>query len=307
MILPGVRTFAPAVRIVAPAVRIVAPAILIVALLSACGTSDLDHSSSGGSAGGSAPAGTATTPDPPSGGGAGGGSASAGTSTTQTSRTTVTHVAAKPLPPPTHTSCRSVAYIGDSTSDGEASAEYVPIARLRAPAQLAKVGVKTTHMEVSGARSIVETYEGIPNGATVARQLVSGGYRGCWILALGTNDAADVAAGSEVGLKTRIHQMMSIIGKQHVMWVNVLTLGNAPEYYGNAGMQQWDRDLLAACHTYPQMRVFDWAAHAKPQWFIPDGVHYTTAGYETRTRLIAHALVKAFPRGEPPSASCLVQ
>ena len=48
------------------------------------------------------------------------------------------------------------------------------------------------------------------------------------------------------------------------------------------------------------MRVYDWAAHAKPRWFIPDGVHYTTDGYAARTRLIARALVKAFPRGRPP-------
>jgi hypothetical protein len=212
----------------------------------------------------------------------------------------------KPLPPPTHTSCREVVYIGDSTSDGEALASYVPNRRKRAPAQLFRVGVKTTHMEVSGARSIVETFEGQPNGATVAHQFIAQGYHGCWILALGTNDAADVAAGSAVGLKTRIHQMMHIIGDQPVMWVNVLTISGSPQYYEESGMRQWDKDLLAACHQYPQMRVFDWAAQAKPRWFIPDGVHYTTAGYEKRTHLIAHALVKAFPRGRPPSASCLV-
>src|ERR1700749_3994920 len=58
------------------------------------------------------------------------------------------------------TSCRSVVYIGDSTSDGEALAEFVPQRRLRAPAQLSRVGVRTTHMEVSGPRSIHETFEG---------------------------------------------------------------------------------------------------------------------------------------------------
>ncbi len=114
--------------------------------------------------------------------------------------------ASKPLPPPTHTSCTSVVYIGDSTSDGEANPEYVPNGKLRAPAQLRKVGVKHVHMEVSGARSIVETFEGIPNGATVAQGYVAHGYHGCWILALGTNDSADVNAGSNVGLKARIHR-----------------------------------------------------------------------------------------------------
>jgi len=214
--------------------------------------------------------------------------------------------ASKPLPPPTHTSCSSVVYIGDSTSDGEANPEYVPERRLRAPAQLKRVGVKHVHMEVSGARSIVETFEGIPNGATVAQGYASHGYHGCWILALGTNDSADVNAGSNVGLKARIHEMMSIIGDQPVMWVNVLTIAGSPEYYEESGMHRWDQDLLAACHRYPSMRVMNWAALAKHKWFIPDGVHYTTVGYEHRTKLIAHALVNAFPRGRHASASCQV-
>lgn len=237
------------------------------------------------------------------------GTSGAGVASTdrQTSSASASTPAAKPPPPPTRTSCRSVVYIGDSTSDGEALASYVPNRRLRAPAQLAKVGVNTTHLEVSGARSIVETFEGYPNGAAVAQRYVSDGYRGCWIIALGTNEAADVAAGSTVGLNTRIARMMSIIGNQPVMWVNAITIAGSPEYYGEDGMRRWNNDLLAACHKYPTMRVLDWAAHAKHKWFIPDGVHYTTPGYEARTRIVAHGLVKAFPRGEPPSPTCLVR
>lgn len=218
-----------------------------------------------------------------------------------------TGAAAHSLPSATRTSCRSVVYIGDSTSDGEALAEFVPNRRLRAPAQLSQVGVRTTHMQVSGARSIHETFEGIPNAATVAQDEVSDGFRGCWILALGTNEAADVAAGSTFGLRTRITQMMSVIGGQPVMWVNAITLASAPQYYGETGMQAWNNDLLSACHKYPMMRVYDWAAHAKPAWFIPDGIHYTQDGYIARTRLIARALTNAFPIRRPPSASCLVQ
>lgn len=261
-----------------PAIWAIVAAILTIALAACGGSSNSASSGSGGASVG-------------------------GKSGSQTA----SNAAAKHLPPATHTSCHSVVWIGDSTSDGEVSAEYVPDRLLRAPAQLYRVGVQTTHMQVSGARSIVETFEGIPNGATVAQQEVASGYRGCWILALGTNDAADVAAGSSVGLKTRIARMMSIIGDQPVMWVNVMTLPSAPQYYEESGMRQWNSDLLAACASYPQMRVFNWAALAKPQWFIPDGVHYTTPGYEKRTHLIAKGLVKAFPKDQPPSASCLVR
>jgi lysophospholipase L1-like esterase len=59
------------------------------------------------------------------------------------------------------------------------------------------------------------------------------------------------------------------------------------------------------------MRVYDWAAVAKPQWFISDGIHYTSPGYKARSRLIARALAAAFPAGSRPSAGsgsgCVVQ
>jgi hypothetical protein len=263
------------------AIAAVALAAVVLVMLVGCGSSG-SHSSSGS----------------PSGDGSGGGGGKGSSSST---------TVAKPLPPATHTACTSAVYIGDSTSDGESDPEYVPNAKLRAPHQLRKVGVKHVHMEVSGARSIVETFEGIPNGASVAQSYADHGYHGCWILALGTNDSADLNAGSNVGLKERIHQMMSIIGDQPVMWVNVLSIDGAPEYYEETGMHHWDEDLVAACHRYPSMRVMNWASLAKHQWFIPDGVHYTTAGYEHRTKLIADALVKAFPRGRPASASCQVR
>jgi lysophospholipase L1-like esterase len=208
--------------------------------------------------------------------------------------------------PHARTACRPVVYVGDSTSDGEVQADYVPDASSRLPAQLARVGVQETLPEVSGARSIVETWHGFPNAATVAGQHASAGFRGCWILALGTNDTADVAAGSNVGLPARIAHMMAIIGDQPVMWVNVTTLVGSGAY-AEDGMHRWDQDLLAACPRYPLMRVFDWARKAKPQWFVPDGIHYTTDGYVARTRLIAQALVKAFPNYGSPSPSCLVR
>ena len=65
-----------------------------------------------------------------------------------------------------HTSCRSVVYIGDSTSEGETSPSYIPNAGQRLGSQLAQVGAYTFYPEISGARSIVETYHGFANGTT---------------------------------------------------------------------------------------------------------------------------------------------
>jgi peptidoglycan/LPS O-acetylase OafA/YrhL len=210
----------------------------------------------------------------------------------------------RPLPPATKTACHSVVYVGDSTSEGEISSDYIPNPHQRVGAQLAKVGVKTFYPEISGARSIIETYDNFPNAATVAQAHISAGYHGCWILAIGTNDVAN-ATVSPTGIQPRIDRMMSIIGHQPVMWIDLITLLSGGDY-SEAGMEQWNHALLAACQRYPNMRVYDWAARAKQKWFIPDGIHYYSPGYVARSHDFAVGLVHAFPAGRPPSASCLI-
>jgi peptidoglycan/LPS O-acetylase OafA/YrhL len=221
-----------------------------------------------------------------------------------------TSQASAPDPPP-RTSCRAVVHIGDSTSDGLISPDYLPDPQDRIDARYAQVGVTTFIPEISGARSIVETYEGYPNAYTVAQQLIQQGYHGCWVLALGTNDTANVAVGSPVGLAARIREMMSLIGSQPVMWVNVRSLV-AYGPYSESNMLLWNEALLQACASYPNMRVYDWAAAVDDSWFISDGIHYTSAGYAARAYLIAQALAAAFPdqgggggAGQPPN--CLVR
>jgi peptidoglycan/LPS O-acetylase OafA/YrhL len=217
-------------------------------------------------------------------------------------------VAIRRSPPhlPTHTSCRSVVYIGDSTSEGETSTDYIPNPRQRLPAQLLKVGVKTTTPEISGARSTVETYKGYPNAATVAQGHIAAGYHGCWILALGTNDVDNIGDASQIGYKQRIERMMKVIGSQPTLWISAVTLLKSGPYEEKR-MQVWNRYLVDACALHPNMRVFDWAAWAKPRWFIPDGIHYYSPGYVARSHRIAQGLAHAFPEGQPPSANCVVR
>lgn len=195
---------------------------------------------------------------------------------------------------PARSSCRAVVHIGDSTSDGLISSDYLPNPQQRISAQYARVGVTKFIPEISGARSIVETHDGQPNAYTVAQQLIQQGYHGCWVLALGTNDTADVYVGSQVSLATRIKRMMSLIGNQPVMWVNVTSLLASGPYSEN-NMLLWNHALIQACASYPNMRVYDWAAAAKDSWFISDGIHYTSAGYQARAYLIASALAAGFP------------
>ncbi|HUN78829.1 MAG TPA: acyltransferase family protein [Solirubrobacteraceae bacterium] len=201
-------------------------------------------------------------------------------------------------------SCGSVVDIGDSTSEGLISPDYLPDPRQRIEAQYADVGVRVQHYEIAGARSIVERYEEQPNAYEAAERWKRAGYHGCWVLALGTNDAADVYVGSNVGLGARIEKMMSLIGDEPVLWVDVKTqLASGP--YAEQNMRLWNSALLAACRRHPNMRVFDWAAVVKSEWFISDGIHYNTPGYAARSRLIAQALARAFP-ADGAEAGCLV-
>jgi lysophospholipase L1-like esterase len=208
--------------------------------------------------------------------------------------------------PDTRTSCDAVVYIGDSTSEGMVMPSYLPDPNLRLNAQLARVGATTQYIEISGARSTVETLSGQANAYDVASQLVSQGFRGCWVLALGTNDTANIYAGSPFERMARIERMMSVVGDQPVLWVNLKSLLDSGPY-SEANMELWNRTLVQACARYPNMRVFDWASATKYGWFISDGTHYTSAGYAQRARLTADALVHAFPAsGTEKSSGCVV-
>ena len=206
----------------------------------------------------------------------------------------------------TTSSCRSVVHFGDSTSESLISSDYLPDPNQRLEAQYARVGATNQYIEITGGTSIVETISGQPNAYDIAKQLVARGYRGCWVLALGTNDTADVYVGSHISLTTRIERMMAAIGNQPVMWVNVKSLvGTGP--YSESDMQKWDRALVQACSLYPNMKVYDWASFVQSSWFIPDGIHYNTPGSAERAHLIAAALADAFPvQGQRGYAGCVI-
>jgi peptidoglycan/LPS O-acetylase OafA/YrhL len=213
--------------------------------------------------------------------------------------------AASPQPGgPLRTFCRAVAHIGDSTSDGLVSRAYLPKPGERIVARYEDVGVHSVVTDISGARSVVEVLPGQINGYDAARNITRNGFRGCWVLALGTNDTADVAAGSNVGLTTRIDRMMKAANGEPVLWVNVKSLLSSGPY-AEVNMARWDRALISACARYPNMRVYDWAAQVRTKWYISDGIHFTSIGYKHRAKMIADALARAFPQAGQ-STGCLV-
>jgi hypothetical protein len=192
------------------------------------------------------------------------------------------------------TSCRSVAHIGDSTSVDLVSPASLADPAQRLGAQYHGVGVRHVQIDASGGRSIVEEMPNQINGYKVASSYWQHGYRGCWVFALGTNDVANVQAGSAIGLTARIDQMMSAAHGEPVLWVNTRTeLSAGP--WADAGEQAWDAALAKALARYPNLRIFNWAAVAQPDWFLGDGIHYNTGGCAIRAHDIAAALARAFP------------
>lgn len=201
-------------------------------------------------------------------------------------------------PPPSAeplTSCLSVVHVGDSTSVGLISPSNLPNPADRVDAQYRRVGVDDPRMEISGARSIVETLPGQVNARDTAARIKAGGYEGCWVLALGTTDTANIAAGAGPGRRERIDRMMAVAGDDPVLWVNVRTAVGGTDPWSNTNMQLWNQALLAAAAAYPNLRVYDWSAVMNPVWLSSDRIHYTSEGYAQRGRLIADALATEFP------------
>ncbi len=184
------------------------------------------------------------------------------------------------------------------------SATWLPDAGQRLGAQYAKVGVRHLWVDASGGRSIVEEMPGQLNGEIVAQKWRVAGFHGCWVLALGTNDTANVSVGSNVGRMARIQQMMAVAHGEPVVWVNTQTdLTSGP--WSEANMQLWNAALLQSCHSYPNMRVFNWSGQVQPAWHLADGIHYTSAGYAIRAQAIARGLARAFPQNGQ-SKGCVV-
>jgi peptidoglycan/LPS O-acetylase OafA/YrhL len=195
------------------------------------------------------------------------------------------------------TSCRAVVHVGDSTSVGLASSAYLPQARYRIDAQYRDVGVRHVHLDISGARSIVETFHGEPNAYQATASRIAAGYDGCWVFAMGTNDTANQYVGGVVPLGDRIARIMDELHGQPALWLTVRTrLSSGP--WAESEMQKWNAALTAAARTYPNLRIYDWASDARDPWYISDGIHFTSEGYRARASLIARALATEFPAGQ---------
>jgi hypothetical protein len=199
-----------------------------------------------------------------------------------------------PTPPTPVTSCTQVVHIGDSTSVGLISPSVIKDPSLRMDAQYRRVGVSDVNLQISGARSIVETLPGQINAYDVAVSIKRAGYHGCWVFALGVTDTANICAGSGPGRLQRIQKMMDLVAGDPVMWLTVRTFVKDPPWSEDC-MLLWDGALDQAVPKYPNLKLYDWAAVAQKGWYSGDLIHYTVEGYTIRARLIANALADIYP------------
>jgi peptidoglycan/LPS O-acetylase OafA/YrhL len=202
------------------------------------------------------------------------------------------------------TSCKEVVHVGDSTSLGLVSSRILPSADDQIAARYRAVGVERFWPDISGARSMVETYREQPNATEIVKRRRASGYAGCYVVALGTNDPANTA-GNAAMLSSRIDGMMAQIGDKPALWTTTKTLKEKGPYQ-NAHMASWNQVVVDACARHPNMRVYDWASEVKDEWFSKDGIHPGSTGYRERAARMARALARAFPKDGAPPAECLV-
>jgi hypothetical protein len=222
-------------------------------------------------------------------------STSSSSSTTTSTSTTTTSTT---VPPPPQTSCEQVVHIGDSTAVPLFDPAGVGGAELTLQERYEEVGVEVVYPDNDGARSIVERIDDRPNALDVAEGVRGNGYVGCWVIMIGTNDAANIAAGASTGAEQRIRSMMGVIGDDPVMWVDTVSQ-RTEDAYRNASMLAWNQELYRVLAGYPNARVFRWYDVVRPVWFRNDGLHYTIEGSAQRAALTAAALLEAFPATPP--------
>ncbi|MCF8611336.1 GDSL-type esterase/lipase family protein [Gordonia sp. HY285] len=192
------------------------------------------------------------------------------------------------------TSCTQVVQIGDSTSIGIDSASKVSAEGDRLTPQYQRVGVERVTLDAGGGRSIVEKVDGEPNAVDAIDSQLARGNRGCWVIAMGVNDAANIAVGSKVKADERIDRVMKKLDGQNVLWPTVMTSDPSNAAYAPKNMTAFNDALKRAAARYPNLKIYDFAAESQPSWHTDDGIHFNATGTAQRNRLFATALATAF-------------
>lgn len=226
-------------------------------------------------------------------------SASATTSVTPTSTTTTTTASTTtttllPLAG-VSTRCSSVALVGDSTAVGLDGSNGVLSSADTVTARLIEIGVADVRFEVSGGRSIVETLPGQINGVDAIRNLQGAGFNGCWVIVLGTNDAANISAGSNATAQNRVNSIVDALAGESALWINASTTTTSG-HWARANILAWNADLLALLSGQSSVALADWdRVNSSNAWIGSDGIHPNATGLAARAQFIADNLRVFYP------------
>lgn len=153
-------------------------------------------------------------------------------------------------------------------------------------------------IDAGGGRAILQKLpKDSHTGIDAVRAIKSQGFQGDWVIALGTNDTANVSVGSSYTRDSAIDSMMNAIDskkKTRVMWVNTRTATSSGAW-ANSNMTLWNLALERAKARWPNLVVYDWSSEssiARPPY--SDGIHHTPQGYEVRNVAIARAAKRTF-------------
>ena len=102
-------------------------------------------------------------------------------------------------------------HIGDSTSLSLFDATGVGGDELTLEQRYRDAGVSVVYPDNDGARAIIEHLDSDPNALEVAQAVRDNGFHGCWVLMVGTNDAANIAVGANVSAEARIRRLLDVI------------------------------------------------------------------------------------------------
>ena len=214
------------------------------------------------------------------------------TTTTTTTTTATTTTTTTTLPPlaGTNTACQGVALIGDSTAVGLDGSNGILSGRDTIGAQLADIGVVDFRLDVSGGRSIVETLPGQTNGPEAIDAIQNSGFAGCWVILLGTNDAANIAAGSNADAARRVGRVLESLAGEPTLWLTASTV-RTDGFWARPNTLVWNGQLRSLLAQAPNVAVADWDAVASQQaWYVSDGIHPNSTGLAARSRFIADNL-----------------
>lgn len=200
----------------------------------------------------------------------------------------------------TRTRCTEIVHVGDSTSLAMFSDDGVENPDDNAMKVYAATGAHKVVNSSFGARATNQGYEDSPSGNESLRQLIDAGVDSdaCFVIALGTNDAANMNVEGKDRSSEHIEATMDIIGPHHpVLWITtIVNPAGAPRWYDKAVMDSWNSALYAELKTHPNMWVYPWDKDVRPNWFIEgDGVHYNQEGSSERSHRFAQAVINAWP------------